>query len=74
MATRFRLKEVLDQAGVTQTELHHKSGVGYYTINGIYLNKARQVSLDTLDALSRALKCEPGDLIIRDPKWRPAGK
>jgi putative transcriptional regulator len=71
MATRFRLSELLDDAGMTQTELHHKSGVAYSTINGLVLNKARQVSLDTLDAISRALGCQPGDLLVRDSKFRP---
>ena len=70
MATRFRLLELLEAAGMSQTALHHQSGVAYSTINGMVLNKARQVSLDTLDALSKALGCEPGELIVRDLKWR----
>ncbi len=70
MATRFRLSELLDAAGMTQTELHRKSGVAYSTINGLVLNKARQISLDTLDSLSQVLDCEPGDLVVRDPKFR----
>lgn len=70
MATRFRLAELLDAAGLTQTELHRRSGVAYSTINGIVLNKARQISLDTLDALSTALDCEPGDLVERESKGR----
>jgi putative transcriptional regulator len=70
MATRFRLAELLEAAGMTQTELHRTSGIAYSTINGLVLNKASQVSLETLDALSQALGCEPGDLVIRDPKFR----
>lgn len=70
MATRFRLLELLERAEMSQTDLHRTSGVAYSTINGIALNKARQVSLDTLEALSAALGCEPGDLVVRDPKWR----
>lgn len=70
MATRFRLDELLAASGMTQSELHLKSGIGYSTINGMVHNKARQVALDTLDALSVALGCQPGDLIVRDPKSR----
>lgn len=70
MATRFRLAELLEAAGMSQTELHHRSGIAYSTINGMVRNKARQVSLDTLDAVSEALGCEPGDLIVRDSKAR----
>lgn len=70
MATRFRLLEELESAGMTQTDLHRKSGVAYSTINGIVLNKARQVSLETLDALAEALGCEPGDLLVRESTRR----
>lgn len=72
MATRFYLAELLQAAGMTQTELHRKSGVAYSTINGMVLNKARQVSLDTLDAISAALGCEPGDLVVRSGRGRRA--
>jgi putative transcriptional regulator len=68
MATRFRLAELLDAAGMTQTDLHRRSGVGYSTINCMVLNKAHQVALATLDAISEVLGCEPGDLIVRESK------
>ena len=74
MPTRFRLHELLDRAGMTQTDLHRLSGVSYTTINRMYANLTTQVSLQTLDALSAALGCEPGDLIVRDRKWRPKKK
>jgi DNA-binding Xre family transcriptional regulator len=70
MATKFVLAELLEAAGMTQKELQRKSGVGYSTINGMVLNKARQVSLDTLDAISAALGCEPGDLVARRARRR----
>ena len=65
MATRFRLQELLEQVGMTQTELHQRSKVAYSRINAIYLNKSRRVDLDTLDALAAVLRCEPCDLITR---------
>ena len=34
-------------------------------IDAITNNRTRQVHLDTLDALCRALKCEPGELLER---------
>jgi DNA-binding Xre family transcriptional regulator len=60
--------ELLQAASMSQTELHRRSGVAYSTINGIALNKARQISLDTLDSLSVALRCEPGELLARETK------
>jgi len=68
--TRFRLAELLEAAGMTQTELHLRSRLAYSTINAIVHNKARQISLDTLDAIAEVLDCEPGDLFVRDSKPR----
>jgi putative transcriptional regulator len=59
---------MLQDRGMTQTDLHRQSGIGYSTINGMVLNKARQVSLATLDALADVLDCEPGELIGREPQ------
>lgn len=72
MGARFRLKQLLDDAGMNQSELERLSGVSYVTINRMVGNKTAQVSLKTLDALSKALGCEPGDLLERDLKKRRA--
>lgn len=66
MAVRFRLREVLDDAGIGQSELSRSSGVSFATINRMCTNATRQVSLDVLDDLCAALKIDPGDLIVRD--------
>jgi putative transcriptional regulator len=68
MAVHFRLAELLEErkkAGepITQSELARLSGVTFATVNAIANNRTRQVHLDTLDALCRALKCEPGELL-----------
>ena len=55
---------------MSQVELHHKSGVGYSTINGLVLNKSRRVDLDTLDKIAHVLRCEPCDLITRSKPGR----
>jgi DNA-binding Xre family transcriptional regulator len=47
-----------------------RSGISFQTINGMVGNRTAQVSLNTLDAPSKALKCEPGDLLEREPKKR----
>ena len=70
MGARFRLKQLLDDAGMNQSELERLSGVSYVTINRMVGNKTAQVSLKTLDALSKALGREPGDLLEREPKPR----
>lgn len=65
MPTRFRLAELLEKAGISQSELARRTGVSFQTINAIANNRTRQVKLDTLDAFAAALGVEPGDLLER---------
>jgi DNA-binding Xre family transcriptional regulator len=74
MAARFRLAELIEQAGTNQSELARRSGVSLVTINAIANNRTRQVKLETLDRLAEALGVEPGDLLEREPKRRGKGK
>ncbi len=68
MGARFRLKELLEKTEISQSELARRSGISFVTINRMAANKTPQVSLKTLDAISKVLGCEPGDLLERDPK------
>ena len=70
MAARFRLKELLEEKDMAQSELARRSGISFVTINRMAANKTAQVSLNTLDAISKALGCEPGELLERDPTKR----
>lgn len=69
---RFRLNEVLKEQSppMSQSQLSRLSGVSMTTINAMVLNKTKQVSLATLDAICGALHCEPGELLERDTKRR----
>jgi DNA-binding Xre family transcriptional regulator len=44
--------------------------VSLVTINAIANNRTSQVSLKTLDALAKALKVEPGELLEREKRGR----
>lgn len=70
MPTRFRLQELLDAAGISQSELARRSGVSVVTINGMANQRTSRVDLSTLDAISRVLGCEPGELLERETKRR----
>lgn len=70
MPVRFRLRELLEKAGISQSEASRTSGVSFATINRMCTNATRQVSLDVLDQLAKFLKCEPGDLLESEPKRR----
>ena len=63
--TRFRLRKLLSNKGMSQGELSRQSGVSLSTVNRIATNSTSRVDLDTLDKLSRVLGCEPGDLLRR---------
>lgn len=65
MTARFRLQELLDASAMSQSELARRSGISLVTVNKIAQNRSNQVSLKTLDALSKVLKCQPGDLLKR---------
>ena len=74
--TRFRLQQLLDEHDppMAQRELARLSGVSAVTINAISNNRTSRVDLATLDALSKALGVEPGDLIEREPAKRGRGR
>lgn len=76
MAVRFRLHEQLEQVKppMTQAELSRLSGISANTINAIVNNKTGQVSLATLDALCRVLRCTPGDLLEYEPDIQARGR
>jgi DNA-binding Xre family transcriptional regulator len=73
MAARFRLDVLLEQLGMSMSELARRSDVSFVTVNAIAKNRTTQVKLDTLDKLSAALGVEPGDLVERAPKKRGRG-
>ena len=70
MAARFRLQELLDERGLTQSELSRRSGVSLTTINRMCKNITGQVSLRTLDSLASVLQVEPGTIIASVPAKR----
>jgi DNA-binding Xre family transcriptional regulator len=65
MTARFRLREILEARGISQTELAREAEVSFATVSRLCTNATGQVSLETLDKLSAYLKLEPGDLIER---------
>jgi DNA-binding Xre family transcriptional regulator len=79
MAARFRLDYWLERSGLSQRELAARSDVSPTIVNRMAQNKAEQVALKTLDALSAILTAAlrengervevlPGDLIERVPE------
>lgn len=68
MAVRFRLRELLAERGMSQTDLQIKTGLAYSTVNDLFNNKPRRVELETLDVLCEVLDCSIADLLERIPE------
>lgn len=63
MPVRVRLDELLHRRRMTLTELSGTVGVTIANLSILKTGKARAIRFSTLDALCRALDCQPGDLL-----------
>lgn len=63
---RILLSTRLGERRWTQADLARKTGIRASTINELYNEFAKSVSLETLDKICEALGCELSDLIIRE--------
>ncbi len=66
MGIQVTLERVLEARGMTLTELSERIGITLANLSILKTNKARAVRFTTLDALCRALGCQPGDLLVYD--------
>ena len=63
MAIRVKLDYLLLDRQMTLTELADKVGMTLANLSILKTNKARAIRFSTLDALCRALNCQPGELM-----------
>ncbi len=61
---KIRLREIRIGAGLTQVELAKRARMDQADISRIEKG-AKAISLDVLDRLCKALRCEPGDILVR---------
>jgi putative transcriptional regulator len=64
MRIKIRLKEVLEQRGVTSRELAEQLGLSANAISEISRMKVRSMNLETLRKICEYLDCQPGDIIV----------
>ncbi|WP_423724206.1 helix-turn-helix domain-containing protein [Arthrobacter gengyunqii] len=62
-----RLDELLEQRGMTLTELSRQVGVSVVNLSVLKNDRARAIRFSTLTAVCRALNCEVGDLLTVEP-------
>ena len=60
----IRLRELRKALGLTQVQLAKKAHMDQGDVSRIEKG-TKQISLDMLDRLCKALKCEPGDILVR---------
>jgi putative transcriptional regulator len=63
MTIRVRLDRVLYERRMSLSELADRVGITVASLQILKSGRARAVRLSTLDALCRALDCQPGDLL-----------
>lgn len=68
MAIRVQLDDLLWQRRMTLTDLSERIGITVANLSILKTGKAKAIRFSTLDAICRALDCQPGDLIQFDPK------
>lgn len=66
----IRIDELLAKKNMSVTELSQKVGITIANISVLKNNKARAIRFTTLDAICKALDCQPGDILeyIEDDK------
>ncbi len=67
MAIRINLDDLLWQRRMTLTELSSTVDITLANLSILKTGKAKAIRFSTLDAICRALDCQPGDLIRFDP-------
>lgn len=64
---RFKLSTILGELRMSQRELSRITGIRTAYISELYNELTDVIKFDKLDALCKALKCTPGDLIVYVP-------
>ncbi|EMI50964.1 MULTISPECIES: helix-turn-helix domain-containing protein [Stenotrophomonas] len=67
MAIVITLDRVLQERGMTLSELAGRIDITLANLSILKTGKARAIRFSTLDAICRELQCTPGDLLGYDP-------
>ena len=64
---RIDLDVMLARRKMSLTELSQRVGITLANLSILKTGKARAVRFQTLDAICRALDCQPGDILVYEP-------
>jgi putative transcriptional regulator len=62
-----RLDELLEERGLTLTRLSELVGMSIVNLSVLKNDRAKAIRFSTLTAISDALDCEVGELLVRAP-------
>jgi len=62
MGIRVKLAVVLAERQMRLTDLEAKAGISLNNLSVLKTDKAKAIRFTTLDAICKALECQPGDL------------
>ena len=65
-AIAVRLDDLLQDRGMTLTELSERIGLTLANLSILKTGKAKAIRFSTLEAICRELDCQPGDLLTYD--------
>ena len=64
----IRIQELREVKGWSQAELARRSGVSQSTISRLEAGTTPSIDLNNLENLAKALRCDPGYLIVKKRK------
>ena len=64
---RIDLDVMLARRTMSLTELSQRVGITLANLSILKTGKAKAVRFQTLDAICRALDCQPGDILVYEP-------
>ncbi|MGN0970562.1 MAG: helix-turn-helix domain-containing protein [Aristaeellaceae bacterium] len=64
---RIDLDVMLARRKMSLTELSQRVGITLANLSILKTGKAKAIRFQTLDAICRALDCQPGDILVYEP-------
>lgn len=64
MPIEINLEEELEKRGMKSVELAEKIGITTANLSILKTGKAKAIRFSTLEAICKALDCQPGDIIV----------
>ena len=64
----LRVKELREAKGWSQAELADRAKIRRATVSAIEANQTKGIDFETLERLAKALRCDPGYLIVKRGK------